>query len=31
VIGRLIDMKSVEKVEAHIADALKMTGNQPQG
>jgi acyl-CoA reductase-like NAD-dependent aldehyde dehydrogenase len=25
VIGTLIDMKAVEKVEAHIADALKTT------
>jgi succinate-semialdehyde dehydrogenase/glutarate-semialdehyde dehydrogenase len=30
VIGPLIDMKAVEKVEAHIADALKTTGNESQ-
>ena len=31
VIGPLLDMKAVEKVAAHVADALKTTGNQSQG
>jgi len=30
VIGPLIDMKAVEKVAAHVADALKTTGNESQ-
>jgi acyl-CoA reductase-like NAD-dependent aldehyde dehydrogenase len=31
VIGPLIDMKAVEKVAAHVADALKTTGKESQG
>ena len=31
VIGPLIDVKAVAKVAAHVADALKTTGNQSQG
>ena len=31
VIGPLIDIKAVEKVAAHVADALKTKGNQSQG
>ncbi len=31
VIGPLIDMKAVEKVEAHIADALKKGGEVVTG
>ena len=30
VIGPPIDMKAVEKVAAHVADALKTTGNESQ-